>query len=89
MLLHSGRRARVILDTGGDLFKRVHAMLLAPGEELRDGFGVGVAGVPVPDRRREEFDKPPTSSISVVPQSRAWEAGEFLESDWRSSGVPV
>ena len=34
-------------------------MLLAPGEELRDGLGVRGAGIFVPDRCREEFDEAP------------------------------
>jgi hypothetical protein len=45
VLLHRGRRSRMVLDVGGDddrgdLGERSHAMRFAPCEELANGFGV-------------------------------------------------
>ena len=61
-------------------------MLLAPGEELRDGFGVGRARVPVPDRRREEFDEAPGGGFTGAPDRgrQVFEPGarEIPRWDW-------
>src|SRR5580704_2874142 len=69
MLLLGGRRLIKKNNIGGDddwfdLLKRIHAMLFAPDEELRDGLSVGRARVPVPDRCREEFDEAPGRGLA-------------------------
>jgi hypothetical protein len=69
MLLHGGRRARMVLDIGGDhdgtdLFKRPDAMQLAPGEELPDGLCICGPRVPVSDRSYKELDEAPRGSFT-------------------------
>jgi hypothetical protein len=66
VLLHGGRADALaeLLDVGGDV-DRLHLVHrqragLDDGEELPARLGVGGPGVRIADRRREEFQEPPS-----------------------------
>src|SRR5258708_3549671 len=72
MLLHRGRGHRMILDVRrdddwGDLFQAMHAVLLAPCEELGDGLRIGSPRVPIPDIGSEELDEAPGGGFAGPP----------------------
>ena len=75
MLFHRGCRHRMIFDVRGDhdrldVVKAMHAMLLAPGEELRNGIRVGGARKRFPDCRRKEFNEAPSGRLTGPAESR-------------------
>lgn len=81
---------RVVLNVCRDhdrpyFFQRIDTMLLAPGEELHHGLGVGRARIPVPDRCREEFNEAPGRCFARAPDRRGQRfkpgAGEIPRGD--------
>jgi hypothetical protein len=63
MLFNGRRRAGMLFDISGnrdglDIFEVAKPAAFAPSQELADGVVVGNPSVFVPDRDREEFEKP-------------------------------